>query len=267
MNLFCVVVIDNCILSVILIVIVCFWKSSIKSLIASGQVEELRGFCLKCQDISFHPLDDLDLLDRFKRKNNGTDCCVKSSSEAKHLVHQFLERNHRISKAKAGHVIPKCSNDQNVEKPTGRVVAVDFDQTGIPIEERHLIRWLNTETGSYTNSGVKFIDGQLEITTPGYYWFNSRVTFKDTNTSFADDRFAFFHTVYRRSVEYQLREDYKLVEAGETRCKFQSGFTYRSTFIGDIAYFRKGERIIVKVSQPEMISLSPYDSFLEVHLY
>ncbi|KAK3605584.1 hypothetical protein CHS0354_005891, partial [Potamilus streckersoni] len=49
----------------------------------------------------------------------------------------------------------------------------------------------------------------------------------------------------RRSAVYPLREDLKLVEAGKTRCNLQSGFNDRSSFIGDIAYFKNGERIIV----------------------
>ncbi|KAK3590789.1 hypothetical protein CHS0354_038727 [Potamilus streckersoni] len=48
-----------------------------------------------------------------------------------------------------------------------------------------------------------------------------------------------YHTIFRRSTEHPLRDDWKLAEAGQTLCKLRSGFTDRSSFIGDIAYFKK----------------------------
>ncbi|KAK3600240.1 hypothetical protein CHS0354_032774 [Potamilus streckersoni] len=265
-KLFVIVAIINCILTAVLIVTTYYWKWHVRSLTSSGNTDETR-LCLKCEKIFVHPIDDENILNDLERTNNGTKCCTKNTSQLKHLVHQFLERNHRIHMAKEGLIIPQCHDDTNEEKPAGRLVGVDHNRRGTDYEDRHTLQWQNERDYSYQTPGVKFTNGQLQITTPGYYWFNSRVTFRDTNTTIWNDRYAFFHTIYRRSAEYPLRKDSKLVEAGKTRCKLRSVFADRSSFIGDIAYFKKGESIIVKVSHPEMVSSSATDSFLEVRLY
>ncbi|KAK3611480.1 hypothetical protein CHS0354_039091 [Potamilus streckersoni] len=265
MKLFITAFIINLILTATLSVIVYYWKCQVS--IFTEQNEEHQRFCLNCESLSVHPNEDYTLLKDFERIDNSTKCCAKNTLEVKYLVNQFLERNHRISKARDELFIPRCSSDAIAEKPAGRVIGVDLAKTVMDNNEKQVLRWLNTEEGSYQTPGVTFVDGQLEITTSGYYWFNSRIIFRDTNTTFADDNFAFFYTIYRRLADYPLREDLKLVEAGTTRCKLRSGFTDRSIFVGDIAYIRKGERIIAKASNPEIISLAPHASFLEVRLY
>ncbi|KAK3590787.1 hypothetical protein CHS0354_038725 [Potamilus streckersoni] len=262
-TLFCVAFTTNCILMAALLMTAYYWKCQVQT---SWDTTD-KQMCLKCEDISVHPLDDTILLEDFQRKDNGTKCCTKDKSHLKHLVHQFLERNHRLYVAKEGITIPKCTDHTNEKKPACRVVGIDRTWTGTDYDDRHLLRWLNIADDYYQNPGVTFTNGQLKIITPGFYWFNSRVTFRDTNVTISKGSIAFFHTIFRRSAEYPLREDWKLVESAKTRCKLQSDFTDRISFLGDIAYFKKGESVIVKVSHPEMVSLSARDSFLEVHLY
>ncbi|KAK3590797.1 hypothetical protein CHS0354_038736 [Potamilus streckersoni] len=254
-----------CVLSVFLIFahlfIVLYLKNQTPTK-SSTQIKDLHHLCLECQDLMVHPIDDMESLRNFETNGDNKTCCTKDNLQVKHLVHQFLERNHRISKATEGIDFPKCVDHDKGQKPAGRVIGVDQYQTD---EEGHLLKWLNNINGSFQNPGVTFTDGQLEIAETGYYWFHSHVTFNDT--IFPSEHFAFLHNVFRRPANYPSEKDMKLTEAVIGRCKLLAGFTDRRSFLRDIAYFKKGDRIIVKVSNPEMLSRTPDDSFLEVHLY
>jgi hypothetical protein len=109
---------------------------------------------------------------------------------------------------------------------------------------------------SYDPSTAEFVINQ-----PGYYYIYSQITM-NIDKVVQNGRDSICHYIYRT----RLGKPDKLLQNSRTRCKFQGDESKSTSYIGAVFNMNKDDRLMVKVSHPDVVDKAKSSSYYGLHI-
>lgn len=256
----------NVFLLAILIFIIAFFDKDKSQRVI---INPSKTFCLACDEISIHPDDDPINFRQFsKRKENGKEiCCADEGQNLDKLMELYVERKHAMKASAMNTQELQAACNSKVDDFEPRVMARVAGISGTrPNGVNHIVDWKTTgnERGLFFKENVTYdvVKDEFVINKRGYYYVYSQVTL-DFNAATQDQTKSLCHYLYKTPPRGQPD---KLLENSRTRCKFQGTSTQSTSYIGAVFNFNKDDRLMVKVSDPNILDRADSKSYFGLHI-
>ena len=256
----------NVFLFAILIVIITYYINDKSQRVI---IKPAKTFCLPCEEISIHPDDDPANFHKYfvQRQENGkTLCCADDGRNLEKMMELYVERKHAIKTAESSkEELEAACNDKITDfepRVMARVAGIkETRENGV----NHVVHWQLSKSGldlffkhniSYDPNTAEFIINQ-----PGYYYIYSQITM-NINKGVQSGRDSICHYIYRTRNGLPV----KLLQNSRTRCKFQGDESKSTSYIGAVFNMNKEDRLLVKVSHPDVVDKAESRSYYGVHI-
>lgn len=129
----------------------------------------------------------------------------------------------------------------------------------------HIVHWQlsKSELDLFFKHNISYDHNTAEflINQPGYYYIYSQITM-DIDKADQIGRDSICHYIYR--TRQGLPE--KLLQNSRTRCKFQGEESKSTSYIGAVFNLNKDDRLMVKVSHPDVVDKAQSSSYYGLHI-
>ncbi|KAK3605582.1 hypothetical protein CHS0354_005889 [Potamilus streckersoni] len=225
--------------------------------------------CLPCEDVYPHQEDLQENPEGFEKRPEGnkTICCGHASKHLDQLVSLYTEKAHQKERnLKMLLSNPyKCNEGTQVDKPSAHLVGVTKSLQDM--HEHHMLKWNQTCKLSNIN-GIEYKDGKLRVTTSGFYYIYSQVTYQDDRNSFPynDNDIVLHHSIHKEYNDGGDTSREKLMESSQSRCQIVGDKSNKTSYIGAVFYLKENDHIQVKVSHPPKLLLSENSNYFGMYL-
>nr|QJF53972.1 tumor necrosis factor l [Sinohyriopsis cumingii] len=255
------------------ILLVCILAVTIMWRVERGReaidIQQEQDMCLPCEDVYHHSDDERENPEGFEKRTEGnkTICCAHVSKLLDRLVYLYTEKAHQKERNLKMLISNpyKCSEGTQVVKPSVHLVGVTKSLQDM--HEHHMLKW--NQTGKLSNiNGVVYEDGKLRVSSPGYYYIYSQITYQDHRDSFPynDNDIVLHHSVHK---EYNGGGDTtreKLLESSQSRCQIIGDKSNKTSYIGAVFYLKENDYIHVRVSHPPKLLPSEHSNYFGMYL-
>ena len=104
---------------------------------------------------------------------------------------------------------------------------------------------------------------EFVINKPGYYYIYAQITMRVTAVAQQNPSKSLCFNIYKKPVSGNPE---KLLESSRTQCKFQGDKSQSTSYIGAVFNLNKDDRLMVKVSDGNILEKSESKSYFGLHI-